>query len=77
MCPPPLVAQRRGPLIPKLRGQFAEFLQHSSLKRLGILYLPTCVGFGYGLMWGLFPGTHAQPSKSNNLGLLLAFVTHH
>ena len=36
-------------LIPKLRGQFAEFLQHHSPKRLGILYLPTCVGFGYGL----------------------------
>ena len=77
MCPPPMVAHRRGPLIPKLRGQFAEFLQHRSLKRLGILYLPTCVGFGYGLMWGLFPGTHALPSESNNIGQLLAFVTHH
>ncbi len=31
--------------------QFAEFLQHSSLKRLGILYQSTCVGFGYGLCW--------------------------
>ena len=31
------------------RVQFAEFLQHSSLKRLGMLYLTTCVGFGYGL----------------------------
>ena len=37
------------PLLPKLRGQFAEFLQHRSLKRLGMLYLPTCVGLGYGL----------------------------
>ena len=64
-------------LLPKLRVQFAEFLQHSSLKRLGILYLTTCVGFGYGLMWRLFPGTHALPSKSNNLGQLLAFVTIH
>ena len=36
-------------LIPKLRVHFAEFLQHHSPKRLGILYLPTCVGFGYGL----------------------------
>ena len=36
-------------LIPKLRVQFAEFLQHSSLKRLGILYQSTRVGFGYGL----------------------------
>ena len=36
------------PLLPKLRGHFAEFLNHSSLERLGILYLTTCVGFGYG-----------------------------
>src|SRR5690606_21366024 len=35
-------------LLPKLRMQFAEFLNHSSPNRLGILYLPTCVGFGYG-----------------------------
>ena len=36
------------PLLPKLRGHFAEFLNHSSLDRLGILYLTTCVGLGYG-----------------------------
>ncbi len=36
------------PLLPKLRGYFAEFLNHSSLDRLGILYLTTCVGLGYG-----------------------------
>jgi hypothetical protein len=35
-------------LLPKLRMQFAEFLNHSSPDRLGILYLPTCVGLGYG-----------------------------
>jgi hypothetical protein len=34
------------PLIPKLRGYFAEFLNKSYLDRLSILYLPTCVGFG-------------------------------
>jgi hypothetical protein len=44
-----MVAHRRGPLLPKLRGQFAEFLQHRSLKRLGMLYQSTCVGLGYGL----------------------------
>jgi hypothetical protein len=27
---------------------FAEFLHQSSLDRLGILYLTTCVGLGYG-----------------------------
>ena len=36
------------PLLPKLRGQFAEFLNQSSPDRLSILYLPTCVGLGYG-----------------------------
>src|SRR3712207_6671385 len=30
------------------RSYFAEFLNHSSLDRLGILYLTTCVGLGYG-----------------------------
>jgi len=38
----------RALLLPKLRRQFAEFLDHSSPDRLGILYLPTCVGLGYG-----------------------------
>lgn len=38
----------RAPLLPKLRGQLAEFLDRSYLDRLGILYLSTCVGLGYG-----------------------------
>ena len=37
-------------LLPKLRSHFAEFLIMISLKRLGILYPPTCVGLGYGLL---------------------------
>ena len=37
------------PLLPKLRGQVAEFLNQCSLDRLGMLYLPTFVGLGYGL----------------------------
>src|ERR1700739_959058 len=36
------------PLLPKLRGHFAEFLSHASLDRLGILFPPTCVGLRYG-----------------------------
>lgn len=36
------------PLLPKLRGHFAEFLNHSSPERLSILYLTTCVGLRYG-----------------------------
>ena len=40
-------------LLPKLRCQFAEFLNQSSLKRLRILSSPTCVGLRYG---------HLEPS---------------
>ena len=36
------------PLIPKLRGDFAEFLNEGYLDHLSILYLSTCVGFGTG-----------------------------
>ncbi len=36
------------PLIPKLRGNFAEFLNEGYLDHLSIFYLPTCVGFGTG-----------------------------
>ncbi len=36
------------PLLPKLRGNFAEFLNEVSLKRLRILSQPTCVGLRYG-----------------------------
>ena len=33
-------------------GKLPPYLQDTSLKRLGILYLTTCVGFGYGLYGG-------------------------
>jgi hypothetical protein len=36
------------PLIPKLRGNFAEFLNEGYLDHLSIFYLSTCVGFGTG-----------------------------
>src|SRR3954466_10498187 len=38
----------RAPLIPKLRGQFAEFLNEGSHLRLRIFSSPTCVGLRYG-----------------------------
>ena len=38
----------RALLIPKLRSNFAEFLNEGYLDHLSILYLPTCVGFGTG-----------------------------
>ncbi len=37
----------RAHLLPKLRCQFAEVREQSSLKRLRILTLPTCVGLQY------------------------------
>ncbi len=44
-CDPP----KRVPLLPKLRGHFAEFLNEVSLAHLRILSSPTCVGLRYGL----------------------------
>ena len=38
----------RAPLLPKLRGHFAEFLLHGSLEHLRLLASPTCVGLRYG-----------------------------
>ena len=38
------------PLLPKLRGQFAEFLNNASLVRLRILSSSTCVGLRYGYL---------------------------
>ena len=40
-----------------------------------MLYQSTCVGFGYGLMRGLFPGTPSLLSESSNREQLLEFVT--
>ena len=38
----------QAPLLPKLRGHFAEFLDRGSLERLRLLASPTCVGLRYG-----------------------------
>ena len=39
----------RAPLLPKLRGQLAEFLNNLSPVGLRIFFLSTCVGLRYGL----------------------------
>src|SRR5438445_132039 len=39
---------RPAPLLPKLRGNFAEFLLRKSLEHLRLLASPTCVGLRYG-----------------------------
>ena len=40
----------RVPLLPKLRGDFAEFLSESYLAHLSIFYQPTCGGLRYGYL---------------------------
>ena len=57
------VAPLRVLLIPKLRSQFAEFLQRSSPKRLSLLDPPTCVGLGYGLISFAFSWKHLTANE--------------
>ena len=61
------------PLLPKLRGHFAEFLNNSSLAGLRILSSPTCKE-GFQLRASISPGqdNHFQPSDTlfkNHQGL--------
>src|SRR5699024_1451838 len=42
-----LVSRGMVPLLPKLRGHFAEFLNHSYPERLSIFHLTTCFGLVY------------------------------
>ena len=65
----------RAPLLPKLRGQFAEFLNHSSLDRLSVLHSPTCVGFGTGThvtRLEAFPGSMGSATSPKRLGPALS-----
>ena len=60
-----IVHGNRAPLIPKLRGQFAEFLNEGSHSRLRIFSSPTCVGLRYGyplLSLEAFLGSVASPA---------------
>ena len=75
LCPPPILAYKRGLLLANLRRYFAEFLQHGSLKRLGILYQSTCVGLGYGLMEGYFQEPLSSPSNPIRANYLSRSVT--
>ena len=59
-CPSP------GPPSPEVTEAICRVPSAQFAQRLGILYQSTCVGFGYGLMQGLFPGTlrpHPQSVK--------------
>ena len=52
----------RAPLLPKLRGQLAEFLNNLSPVGLRIFFLSTCVGLRYGL-YLLFTQLFSPSSK--------------
>jgi len=49
------------PLLPKLRGYFAEFLLQDSLEHLRIFTPPTCVGLRYGQRIDSRRGVSRQP----------------
>lgn len=81
-----MVAQRKVILLPKLRMQFAEFLQHHYLNHLSILYPLTCVGLRYGLYvraisWSHTSSIlnpireyhHSNPSLPTGQGILTLF----
>ena len=60
------------PLIPKLQGHFAEFLNEGSLDRLRIFSSPTCVSFGTAtcvLVYVTFLGSMITPTS--------AYAPHH
>ena len=59
----------RAPLLPKLRGQLAEFLNNPSPVGLRIFFLPTCVGLRYGRLGY----THSFSRLSPRLTSLLNF----
>ncbi len=55
-----IVFTREAPLLPKLRGQLAEFLNESYPAHLSLFSQPTCVGLGYGRFkasLAAFPGS--------------------
>ena len=60
-------------LLPKLRTRFAEFLDQGFLDRLRILYVPTCVGLGYGHLdhsLEVFLGSRGSLASPERLGIV-------
>ena len=62
------------PLLPKLRGHFAEFLNNGSPVRLRIFSSSTCVGLGYGYLQSYLA---AFLASVNSLTSLLYFTPRH
>ena len=62
------------PLLPKLRGYQAEFLNERSPERLRIFSTPTCVGLRYGrpmVSLEVFPGSVGSAASSAHHALVL------
>ena len=64
------------PLLPKLRGHFAEFLSQGYLTRLRFLTPPTCVGLRYGHQLNSLRGfswklgiSHLRPQRATSSAL--------
>ena len=61
-------SQREAPLLPKLRGQYAEFLNNPSPDGLRILSSSTCVGLWYGYLTAFSRHRYAHfPNKFQSL----------
>ena len=58
-----IAATYQAPLLPKLRGYFAEFLREVSLARLSLFDSPTCVGLRYGQL-----GEHQKTFLGRSFG---------
>ena len=68
-----LLARNRASLLPKLRDQYAEFLDHVSLVHLRLLASPTCVGFRYGHLPAPPPAFLARRLNRSRIGRSLPF----
>ncbi len=64
----------QAPLLPKLRGHFAEFLNKGYPVRLRIFSSPTCVGMRYGHLTTYLATFLASVNSSTSL---LIFTPHH
>ena len=65
------------PLIPKLRGQLAEFLNNPSPVGLRIFFLPTCVGLRYGHRRNTHSFSRHLPSRTSVLTSLDRYRNQH
>ncbi len=65
------------PLLPELRGQFAEFLNNPSPVGLRIFFLPTCVGLRYGHLRNPHSFSRHLPSQTSVLTSLDLYRNQH